>query len=368
MIFEINNNNINTNMTNSHIVINPLFLQTNNLTGTIQIKIKDIHDKEIKIFVEDINNSELSIDIKECSFYGCYVSNSIFNSFDFLDVEISSHTEYKFKPYNLYFDNSKLQSIRATDCRFYKGFLIRSNSEITSTRISDSIIENSLSIVNSKGETLEVESSKLEYLNIDRLDYPKAGSITEIDNINLFRSNIKLGLKIWESKFKTISFYKMTVDGVGNLSEHLKNIFISAPKDYKDIEKIKIEESNFERDVIIDVDNIEMLDVYNNSFNNFKVVFWSIKEFTFETNIVAKSFLLGYQNYHKHIHKFNLSNNTFENDFYVSEIVFHNEFFITSSSFNKYPSFVESCYFKQNCKSDFEFSNFSNFIFQNINF
>lgn len=368
MIFEINSNNINANLTNNHIVINPTFLQINNLTGTVQIKVKEIHDKEIKFFVENINNSALSIDIKECSFYGCYVTNSIFNSFDFVDAEISSHSEDKYKPYNLYFDNSKLQSIRATDCRFYKGFIIRNDSEIKSTRISDSLIENSFIILNSKGEILEVESSKLEYLNIDRLDYPKKGSVCEIENINLFRSNITLGLKIWESKFKTISFYKMTVDGVGNLSEHLKNIFISAPKDYKDIKKIKIEESNLERDVIIDVDNIEILDAYNNTFNNFKVVFWNIQEFIFETNIVAKSFFLGYQNYLKNIHKFNLSNNTFENDFYLSEIVFHKEFFITSSSFNKYPSFINSCYFEQDCESNFEYSNFSNLIFQDINF
>lgn len=368
MIFEIHNNNININLTDNYIVINPAFLQTNNLTGTVQIKIKEIHDKEIKILVKDIDNPNLSIDIKECSFSACFVENSIFKSFDFLNVEISNHTENKFKPFHVYFDNSKLDSILAMFSIFYTGFLIRNNSEVKSMRISDSTIENSLTFINSKGETLEVESSKLEYLEIDRMDYPKVGSTTEIDNINIFRTDVIFGLRIWESKFKTLSFYKMTVSGEKNPFEHRKNISISTPKDYKDIEKIKIEESNIEKDIIINVNNVKNLDVYNNSFRNFKVIFWNINEFSFETNIVAKSFFLGYQNNHKTIHKFNLSNNTFENDFYLSEIVFYNEFFIKSSSFNKFPSFIESCYFEQNCKSDFEFSNFSNLIFQDINF
>lgn len=368
MIFEINNTNIDTNLTNNHIVINTVFLQTNNLTGTIEIKIKDIHNKEIKIFVANINNPELSIDIKDCSFYGCYVENSIFKEFNFLNVEISNHTEDKFKPYNLYFDNSKLHSIRAMDCRFYKGFLIRSNSEIKFTRISDSIIENSLSFVNSKGETLEVESSKLEYLNIDRLDYPIVNSVMEINTINIFRTTITLGLKIWETKFKIISFYKMVITGVNNLSDHRKSIYISTPKDYKDIDTIKIEESNLERDIIISVDNIKKMTVFDNSFSHFRLNFWKINDFAFGTNTVAKSFFLGFQNHQKRIEKFDLSNNTFENDFYLSDIIFKDEFYVTSSTFNKYPSFIERCYFEQNCKSDFEFSNFTNLIFQDINF
>lgn len=370
MKLEINDTNLSQYVDgNNNIVIIPEFLVTHNLIENGEIKITKIHDKTVKVLAVNIDNTELKIEIKDCSFKGCFFEKCKLKELHLLSLEVSERNENKFKPYNFYLDNCQLDSVWTMYGKFYEGFLIKNNCTIKSIRISDSLIENSLSFINSKAESFEIESSQLEYLRIDRSDYPVKDSITEIDKINIFRTTLILGFRIWDVKFKKISIYKISVTQSESLSDHEKTIHISAPKDYEDgIESIEISESNFERDLIISIDRIKEFYCYGSSFKYWRLNFWNVSKFEFKKNIVNDAFFLGFQNHRKKITDFYLSSNTFSGDFYISDILFKEKFNVIGSTFQKFPSFIESCFFTPECETEFEFSNFSNLIFQDVRF
>jgi uncharacterized protein YjbI with pentapeptide repeats len=368
MTFRINAENIQENLTDNYIIIDSEFFKKHKLKAVSEIKIKDILDKTINVRITNVTNQKLSIKFENCSFGGFFLDNCTFDKLHFSNVEVSEHTDARIKPYNLYIDKTNLNSIWVSVCKFYQGFLIRNNSEIKYINVIDSLVENSLTIVNTKAETLQIESSQLEYLKIERSNFPNQNSVMEIEQINIFRTTINLGFEIWEVKFKKISISKIIVNKSTDISTHQQDIRISTPDDYTGIENIEIEESNLERNLVISIDSIQKFDIHKNTFDNFRINFWKISELNFSTNTIKNDFFLGFKKRKKNISKFNFSDNTFNNRFYISDIIFKDEFYLTSSTFNKYPSFIENCRFKQNCKTDFEFSNFNNLIFQDINF
>ncbi len=370
MTLEINNTNISHYVdSNNNIVIVPEFLEKYNLNENAEILISNINDKTIKILGGNIDKTSLKIEIKNCSLKGCFFENCKIKELHLLWLEISEPNENKFKPYNFYLDNCQLEYVWSMYGKFHEGFLIRNECIIKSIHISDTQIENSLTFVNSKAENFEVESSKLEYLRIERSNYPNKDSKTEIEKINLFRTTLISGFRIWEVMFNKISIHKINVSQSNNLSDYEKNIHITTPEDYKkEIESFEISESNFERDLIISIDKIRKFYCYSNSFKYWRLNFWNVIKFEFNKNIVNNSFFLGFQNHRKKITELHLSNNTFSGEFHISDISFEKKFNIISSSFQTYPSFIEYCYFTKNCETDFDFSNFSNLIFQDINF
>lgn len=353
---------------NNNIVIMPEFFERFHIGENCKIQITNIEDKTIKIIAFDIDKIDLEIEIRDCSFKGIFFTNCKIKELHLLSVDISEYSDNKFKAYDFYIDNCRIQTVWSMYGKFHGGFLIRNNCLINSIRISDAIIENSLAFINSKATNFEVESSQLEYLRIEKNNHPNHDVINEIDKINLFRSIFRSGLRLWDVKFQTLSIYKSNVTQSESLSDYEKVIHIVTPEDYDKIEHLEISESNFERDIIISISNIKQLNIYENSFNNFRINFWTIEKFKFSKNTLNKNFFLGFQDNGKDIKEFLFSNNTFVGEFYISDIFFEKKFYIIGSTFQTYPSFIQDCHFKESCLTNFEFTNFSNLIFQNINF
>lgn len=369
MEFKIDNSNYKNFVKNDKlIIIDDNFIEDNNIGADALILIEEIRNKDVMLYVKDIKLNDLNIEVKESNLYGIFFENANFNDLKLLYLEVSEYKEAKFKTFKTYFDNSNIKSIWMHESKFFNGFLIRNESVVESIRINDSYIEHSFTHNESSSSKLTIESSTVDDLNFQNSDIHKKGIKAIIDSINIFRTEIKIGFGISNIEFKELHLHKTNIFKSTELSDFKKDIFISLPEEYKEVEKIEFTECNIDRRLIITLNNLKELYSHDCSFLYFRINFWKIISFRFFNNTIFDSIFWGFQNHLKTIEKFAFSNCEVKGEFYLSDTHFKELLSIQGSSFNTNPSFFEHNTIYDTCKVDFEYSNLTNFVFQEINF
>ncbi|PKH50782.1 hypothetical protein CXF68_08825 [Tenacibaculum sp. Bg11-29] len=369
MEFKIDSSNYKSLLRdNKHILIDDTFIIDNNISEKALIIIQGIEDKDVMLYVKDIKLNDLEIEVKDSSLYGIFFEDATIKDLKLLCLDISEYKEAKFKTFKTYFDNSNLQSIWVHESKFFNGFLVRNESTIENIRINDSSIDHSFSHIDSISSKITIESSTVDDLNFENNDIHKKGIKSKIDNINVFRTEIRIGFKISKIEFKNLNLHKTNVLKSTELSNFKQDIFISLPDDFDEVDKIEFTECNIDRRITITLNNLKDFYSHDCSFFSFRINFWKIISFKFIKNTIIENIFWGFQNRLKTIEKFVFNNCDVKGQFYLSDTHFSNELFIQGTTFHSYPSFFDHNKIYDTCKVDFGYTNLTNFVFQDINF
>jgi uncharacterized protein YjbI with pentapeptide repeats len=369
MSFKIDSSNYKSLLrTDKQIVIDLAFIVENKIAANDLIKIEGIVNKEVILIVKGIKLNDLVIEVINSSLEGIYFEDATIKDLQLLNLDISDYKEAKFKTFKTNFDNSKIQSILMFETKIFNGFLVRNESKIDSIHIIDSSIDHSLSYIDSISSKITIESSTLYNLNFENIDFYKKGIKSVIDSIHIFRTEIRVGFNINGVELKELKVYKTNVLKSTALDDFKKDIFISFPEKYDEVERIEFNGCNIERKLIITLNNLKELYATNSNFEYFRINFWKIINFKFFDISIYGNIFLGYQNQLKTIEVFVFNNCEVQGEFYLSDTEFKEVVSIQGSSFNTKPSFFEKNTIHKSCKVDFEYSNLINFVFQDINF
>ncbi|WP_291856646.1 hypothetical protein [Marinilabilia sp.] len=175
MEFKIDSSNYHSHLKNDKLVIDKNFIKSNNISTNALIKLEGVKNKEVMLYVKDIQQNELNIEVKDSALYGIIFENVTIRELKLLYLEISEYKEAKFKPFKTYFDSSNLKSIWIYDSKFFNGFLIRNESVVDSVRIENSSIDHSFTHNDSISSKIEIESSFIDDLNYQKVDIQKKG-------------------------------------------------------------------------------------------------------------------------------------------------------------------------------------------------
>ncbi|MHA8055760.1 hypothetical protein VR611_07405 [Aquirufa nivalisilvae] len=351
-----------------YLVIDKEFIEKNSLEKCLKIVIKDIKEKDLLLYVQKVILPNSRIEVNDCIFKTVSINDSTISEVFFNTIEVSERKVGNFAFFETYIDNSKLKLLWFTDCKLYNGLIVRKESEIESLSIIDSIIDRSFTFINSMCKTITVESSNVSEVIIDRNDYPKENGKTEVEKINIFRTEGLKYIKVWEVKFKKLHIHKIILNKTEKLTDHNNEIYIKTPDKYKEIEEIEISESTISSETIIVFDEIKYLKFFNSNLSEVILNYWHIDSLHFLNCKFSDTIYFGQSNKIKTINKSVVENCTFDDTFNMSNIVFKEEAFFRGLVFNKYPSFFHHNMIQENCKTDFQFSNLQNLVFQKIDF
>ena len=369
MEFKIDSSNYHSHLKNDKlIVIDDDFIKNNNISPNALIKLEGIKNKDVMLYVKDIQQNELNVEVTDSSLYGIFFESATIKELKLLSLVISEYKEAKFKTFKTYFDNSNLKSIWMYDSKFFNGFLIRNESVVDSIRIHDSSIDHSFTHNDSISLKIEIESSVIDDLNFQKVDIHKKGITSTIDKINIFRTEVRDGFRIFDVEFKELHLHKTNVIESNELSDFKKDIFVSLPDKYKEVDKIEFTDCNINRRVIISLENLKEFYTHKSSFLSFRINFWRIISFKFINNTVLENIFWGFQNHLKTIDSFVFNNCQIKGEFYLSDTDFKETISIQGTSFKSYPSFFVHNTIYNTCEVNFEYSNLTNFVFQNIHF
>jgi hypothetical protein len=350
------------------LVIDIEFIEKNSLETCTKLVIKDIKDKDLLLYVPKVNLPKTRIEVNDCIFTAISIEDSTIYEVIFNTVEVSEVKEGKFAPFKTFIDTSKLKYLWFYYCKLYNGLIVRKESEIESLSIYETIIDRSFTFINSKCKTITVESSNVSEVSIDRNDHPKEKGITEAETINVFRTEGLKNIKVREVTFKNIHIHKVILNKTDKLTDHNNEIYIRTPDNYKDVEEIKITESTIAAKTILVFDNTKHLKIFESTLGEVVLNYWNIEKLLFSDCKFTESIYFGRSNQIKTIDKLLIENCTFDDIFNMSSIWFKEEAFFRSLVFNKYPSFFYHNAIEENCKTDFQYSNLQNLVFQKIDF
>jgi len=369
MEFTINNDNYKQFVRkDKYLVIDTEFIEKKSLETCLKIIVKDVKDKDLLLYVIQVNLPKTRLEVNNCIFEAISIEDSTIDVVIFSAVEVSEEKEGKFAPFKTFIDTSKFKSLWFYYCKLYNGLIVRKESEIESLFINDTIIDRSFTFINSKSKSITIESSNVSEVNIDRSDYPKESGKTEVDTINIFRTGGLKDIKIWEVIFKNIHIHKVILNKSDKLTDHNNELYIRAPEEYKDIEEIKISESTIASQVILVFDNTNNLKIFESNLGEVILNYWHIDNLLFSDCKFIDSINFGRSNQVKTISKLLIQNCTFDGLYNMSSIWFKEEAFFRGLVFKKYPSFFYQNEICENCKTDFQYSNLQNLIFQEIDF
>lgn len=369
MDFTINNINYKQFVRkDKYLVIDTEFIETNSLEGSLKITVKDVKDKDLLFYVSKVNLPKTRLEVNDCLFTAVSIVDSTIDEVIFNTVEVSEEKEGKFAPFETFIDTSKLKYLWFYYCKLYNGLIVRKESEIESLSINHTNIDRSFTFINSKCKTITVESSNVSEVSIDRNDYPKENGKTEVETINIFRTEGLKNIKIWEVNFKNLHIHKIILNKTDKLTDHNNEIYIRTPDEYKDVEEIKISESTIASKVILVFDNTKKLKIFESNLGEVFLNYWHIDNLLFSDCKFSDSIYFGRSNQIKTIDKLLIENCTFDDIFNMSSVWFKDEAFFRGLVFNKYPSFFYHNAIEENCKTDFEYSNLQNLVFQKIDF
>lgn len=351
-----------------YLVIDSEFIKNNSLETFSKIIIKDIKDKGLLLSILKVNLPKTKLEITDCIYSAVVIEESIIDEVIFNTVEVSENKEGKFAPFRTFIDNSRLKYLWFYYCKLYNGLIVRKESEIESLSINETDIDRSFTFLNSTCKTITVESSKISEVIVDRNDYPKKQGKTKVDTINIFRTEGLKNIKVWEVIFKNIHIHKVILNKTEKLTDHNNEIYITTPEKYKDIEEIKISESTISSKTIVAIDKTNHLKLFNSNLNEVILNYWHINSLSLSNCKFSNSIYFGRSNQIKTIDKLLIENCTFDDIFNMSSIEFKEEAFFKGLIFKKYPSFFYHNTIPENCKTDFQYSNLQNLVFQKIDF
>ncbi|WP_100628832.1 hypothetical protein [Algoriphagus formosus] len=350
------------------LVIDDEFLKNNSLQNCSKLIVKDVKDNQLLLYVSKVNLPKTRLEVNDCKFTVISIEDSTIDEVIFNTVEVNEPIEENFSLFKVFVDNSKLKYLWFYYCKLYNGIIVRKNTEIESLSINDTLIDRSFTFLNSKCKTITVESSNVCEISIDRNDYPKENGKTEVDTINIFRTEGLKNIKIWEALFKKIHIHKIILNKTNKLNDHNNEIYIRIPDGNKEVEEIKITESSINSKTVIVFDNAEHLKIFDSNLGEVFLNYWHIGNLLLSNCKFGNSIYFGRSNQIKTINKLLIENCSFDNIFNMSSIWLKEEAFFRGLVFNKYPSFFYHNAIDENCKTDFQYSNLQNLVFQDIDF
>ena len=351
-----------------YLVIDADFIIANSLEESNKIIIKDIKDITLLLYFKDLDLPKTRIEINDCIFCVVSIEDSTIDEVIFNTVEVSESIEGKFAPFKTFIDNSKLKYLWFYYCKLNNGLIIRKKSEIESLSLNETIIDRSFTFVNSKCSTITVESSNVREVIIDANNSLKETGTTQVDTINVFRTEGLKYIKVWEVAFKSIHISKVILNKTEKLSDHNNEIYIKTPDDYKEVEEIQISESTISSKTVIVINSTKNLKIFDSNLSEVTLNYWHIDSLLFSNTKFSDAVYFGRSNQIKTIDKSIIENCTFDDLFDMSSIGFKEKAFFRGLIFKKYPSFFYHNAFDQNCKTDFQYSNLQNLVFQKIDF
>ena len=351
-----------------YLVINSEFIEKNSLETCSKIILTDINDKDLLLYILKVNLPNTRIQVNDCIFSSVSIEDSTIDEVIFNTVEVSEGKEGKFAPFKTFIDTSKLKYLWFYNCKLYNGLIVRKESEIESLSINETIIDRSFTFINSKCKTITVESSNVSEISIDRNDYLKENGKTEVETINVFRTKGLKNIKVWEVTFKKLHIYKVILNKTDKLTDHNNEIYIKTPEKYKGVEEIKISESTISSKTILLFDNTKNLKIFESTLSEVVLNYWHIDNLLFSDCKFNGPIYFGRANQIKTINKLLIENCTFDDAFNMNSIWFKEEAFFRGLVYNKYPSFFHDNLIEENCKTNFQYSNLQNLVFQKIDF
>ncbi|MFC6101501.1 hypothetical protein [Olivibacter domesticus] len=349
-------------------VVDTEFIKKKSLETCQKIIIKDIKDKDLLLYILKVDLPKTRIEIRDCVFNTISIEKSTIDEVVLNTVEVSESKDGKFAPFKTFIDSSKFKYLWFYYCKLHNGMIVRKESEIESLSINNTIIDRSFTFINSKCKTIIVESSNVSEVIIERIDYPKENGRTEVDTINIFRSEGLKNIRVWEVTFKNLHIHKVILNKTERLTDHNNEIYIKTPHKYRDVEEIEISESTISSKTIIIFDDTKHLKFFDSSLSELILNYWHIDSLLFSNCRFSDSTYFGRSNQIKTINKSLVENCTFDDTFDMSSIRFKEEAFFRGLVFKKYPSFFYHNTIEENCKTDFQYSNLQNLVFQKIDF
>jgi len=353
---------------NKYLIVDNKFVKDNSLETFTKISIKNIANKSLLLFISKVKLPKIKIEISNCIFSEVLIRDSEIDEVVFNTVEVSESKEGNFALFKTFIDNSKLKYLWFHYCKLNNGIIVRKESEIESLSVYDTFIDRSFTFINSKSNTLTIESSNVTEIVIDRNDFHKPNGKTEVDTINIFRTEGLKYIKIWDVNFKNLQIHKIILNKSEKLTDHNNEIYIKAPDKYKDVESIKIDDSEILSKTIIVFDKIKHLEFFNSSFDEVTLNYWKVDSLIFSNSKFSNSIYFGRPNQIKIINKLLIDNCVFDHIFNMSSVLFKREAFFRGLVFKKYPSFFYHNLIDEKCKTDFQYSNLQNLVFQEIHF
>jgi hypothetical protein len=172
------------------------FIKNNSIETCTKLIIKGIKNSDIFLYISKVNLPKTRIEINDCFFSVVSIEECTINEVIFNTVQVSESIDGKFAPFRTFIDTCKLKYLWFYDCQLNNGIIVRKESEIDSLFINDTIIDRRFTFINSKCKTVTVESSNISEISIDRSDYPKKNSKTEVETINIFRTEGLKNIKV----------------------------------------------------------------------------------------------------------------------------------------------------------------------------
>lgn len=354
--------------TDNFLVIDNEFVTNNSLQVCSKITVEDVKDNKLLLDVSKVDLPKTRLEVNECIFTEISIKDSTIGEIIFNNVEVNEPIEGKLSPFKVFVDNSKLKYLWFYYCKLYNGIIIRKDSLIESLSINDTLVDRSFTFINSKCKTITVESSNVSEISIDRNDYPKKYGKTEVDTINIFRTEGLKNIKISEVLFKEIHIHKIILNKTNRLTDHNNEIYIRIPDGNKEVEEIKITESSINSKTVIVFDKAENVKIFDSNLGEVFLNYWHISNLLFSNCKFGNSIYFGSPNQIKIINKLLIENCSFDDIFNMSSIWFKEGAFFRGLVFNKYPSFFYHNAIDETCKTDFQYSNLQNLVFQDIDF
>jgi hypothetical protein len=368
-IFKIDSSNYKS-LKRKFLTIDEDFIIDNKINPGDEILIEKITDLTCTLLINDVDLTTNKTTVHTCTFMDFYVGNTKFNELIIWSLIIGENPQEGILPHLVVFDEAVAQRLWVYHSTFNQGFLIRNSCDFKDFRINDSSIFCTLAFTNSNCEGFEIESSKATYVTIrDTPSIPGGPTLpSNLKTINIFRTEISGGVEINEVPFQTLHFHKIRLKNSEKLSNYQNKIYIASKEEQNLINSIKITESEIEPLFIFSVDELTEFIGSKNQFGEFRVNFSSIDKFVITESVFAGYAYWGMPNHMKVIQQYQLTNCDFQGEYNFSNVIIENSIRVHGSKFSKYPSFFSNIIFGPNCKYDFNYTKFSNLIFENIPF
>ncbi|UAY55687.1 hypothetical protein [Arachidicoccus terrestris] len=350
------------------LIIDQAFISSNSLTVCPKLKIKNIQKKSLQLFISGNQLPHTELEITDCTYDKIVIENCAFKNVTFNSVEVSEPKEGAMQIYKTFIDSSNIKNLGFYYCTLYNGIIVRRGTETESLSIDNTLIDRNFTFLNSKSNSISVNASTISEIQIIRSDYPKEGETTEVETINIFRTEGLKNIRIWEVAFKEINIRKIVLNKTDKLTDHNNEIFITVPDGWKDVEEIKIGNAYIYSKIVIAIDKIKSLKVFDSNLNKVFFNYNEVKELALLDCKISDTIYFGNISSIKMVDKILIENCIFEDTFNMSLNFLKKELKLIGLIFNKYPSFFNRNLLHKNCKTDFNYSNLRNLIFQRINF
>lgn len=315
-------------------------------------------NKNISLHIQKANIKQNKVEFNKCKFTEVWITGCVFSDLYFNDCEISKEfTAFYIKPPKFFIDSTTIKTFWTNFSTYFGGLVFRNNSIINKIYVWHCKLDDDITIVKSRiEEDVTFQTTQLYHLEIRDASFVK--------KLNLFKSTFFYGVDLYQCEVNELTIHESDF-----LKADSKNLsFKNGLKiiDTKNLEQVQIIGSTIETETSLSLDSCKLLKIIASKFNSFAISHWESKIKIYDSVFNGDAYF-GI-NRIKVSKKFILKNTIFNGRVNLWGYQIIKKFVVASCSFNKYPATFSNIEFAKNCKTDFSLTNFSNCIFENIDF